>query len=201
MIGHLDDERVVRPADHLRHAGSQLRKPQTGGGIGIEVHRVRVEIGADELPPDDPLVGHLARRGPGCPGAQLGGHLELRRRDGSVEARLVVLDAHDFAAVQLVALPVRDFDARDVAPVREDEIVGRVALDVVGVARADASGEPRLGIESNREVGASGAIVERRSARIDRGVFPDGTGSRLHLQDEARRAAQQLALGGRQAHG
>ena len=77
----LDHQAVVRAALGLEHARREFLQAQALRRARIVADVVRVEVGADELAADHPLVGHVARGGLRRVGAQLGRHLEGARVD------------------------------------------------------------------------------------------------------------------------
>src|SRR5207245_7438666 len=102
----------------------QPRAAARGARVIAEV--LGIEISADELAAQHPLVRHAAGCRLGCVGAKRRRYLEARAIDRLVDARIGVGDLGYRAAVQLVFAVERNLaGAADVAPVTIDEVVIR----------------------------------------------------------------------------
>ena len=188
----------MRAADHVLDAGGQLLESEPGGALRVVARLLGVEIGADELAPDDPLIGHLADRRLARGGQEGVGNREPVRGDRRVHRGLAELHLRHGAAVQLVLAGHRDARAAHRLPVGQHQVVGDVAPDIVVVERAHAGGQAGGRIEQD------GQGLVPRGAVADRGVLDaadrDARGARdairilRHLEREQRRVAQQLAL-------
>ncbi len=192
----------MRAAHHVLDPGAQLLEPQAGGRAPVEARRLRVEVGADELSPQHPLVGDVAGGGCGRPLPERGGNLQPIRGHRAVDGRLGHAGLDHGAPVQLVLHGARDLHALDDLPVAQHRVVGDVAPDVVVVERADPRGQPGGGVERHQELlllahpvrdGGMADAPHRDGRRTGHPV-----GVLRHLQQQERRGAQQLALGGGQ---
>ncbi len=197
IVAHLDDQAVVRAADHVLDAGRPLLEPKPGRRSRVVARRVRVEIGADELAPDHPLIRHGTGRGLRRPRLERGGNREPLGGDRRVDLAVGDLDVDDGTAVQLVLPARRHAQAVHRLPVGEHEIVGHVAPDVVVVERADPGRQPRRRIEQDGQ-----RLITRPIVDGGIGDSPDrhGAGGRdavgvlQHLEGQQRRSAPELAL-------
>ena len=187
VVTHLDEQAVMGAADHVLDTGRQLHEPQPRRGSRIVARHVGVEVGADELSPDDPLIRHGAGRGPRRPRLELDGNREPLSRDARVDLAVRDLDLRDRAAVQLVR------------PGRGD---AHVAPDVVIVERANARRQPRPPIEHDRERLIARAVVDGGigdAADRDLTGVREALGVPEHLEEQQGRATSQLTLGGGEA--
>ena len=188
----------MRAADHVLHARRELLQPQAAArGARVIAQVLGIEVSADELAAQHPLVRHAAGCRPGCVGAKCRRYLEPRAIDRLVDARIGVGDLGYRAAVQLVFAVERNLaGAADVAPVAIDEVVIDVAPHVVVIERAHACRQTRLRIECddvvfirNRRIRAAG------DHEIGRGLHPIRIAA--HREHQAvDRAAALLALRG-----
>ena len=172
-----------------------------GAALRVVARLLGVEIDADELAPEDPLIRHLADRRLARGGQEGVGDREPARGDRGVHGRLGDLHLGHGAAVQLVLAGHRDARAAHRLPVGQHDLVGDVAPDVVVVERAHAGGQAGGRIEQDGQGLLPRAIVHRGMADpADRDARGGGDPVRVlrHLEREQGRLAEQLALRGGQ---
>jgi len=160
MILKLDDQVVGCSAFDMLNVRRKLDQLEAAA-VG-ENDVVTVVESRQEEPPHDPLIGHIAR----CwrLGRRLNrlGHGKRVGRDSGIGGDVPIVEFCYIDVTDPKRQRLGDLRPADRFPVREHEIVVRIAVDVVVIPRADGGRQMSLAIEQDRECRRAVSEGDRR---------------------------------------